>query len=462
MHVRFIPGQRIHIIGIGGSGMSAIARILLEQGYTVSGSDQAFNDLMEELARDGAFVHSNHDPTYVQGAEWVIRSSAIGNDHVEVLAAEALGIPVLKRSAAIAALMEGDLGVAVAGTHGKTTTTSMLVHVLQQAGHDPSYIVGGVMANTGRNAAIGRGQAFIIEADEYDNMFHGLRPKIEILTNVEYDHPDFFPSPSAMVESFSLFLGLLPADGLLIACADDPIALTFARNRAIVNLPVCTYGTSLNADWQALNIHAQEGDTLLDVWYEGAFLGQVRLRVPGEHNALNALAAIAAADALGVPFEQATRALASFEGTSRRFEITRDEGGIATIDDYAHHPTAIRKTLAAARARYPQHQLWAVWQPHTYSRTLELLVEYLDAFGEADHVLVTDIYPARERHNPGIYSEEIVGAMDHPSAHYTPTLEDAARLLDEQVQAPAIILIMSAGDGPRVAELFWARRDSAP
>jgi len=460
MHVRFIPGQRIHIIGIGGSGMSAIARILLEQGYAVSGSDQVFNDLMEELARDGAFVHSNHDATHVQGAEWVIRSSAIGNDHIEVLAAEALRIPVLKRSAAIAALMEGDLGIAVAGTHGKTTTTSMLVHVLQQAGHDPSYIVGGVMANTGRNAAIGRGQVFVIEADEYDNMFHGLRPKIEIVTNVEYDHPDFFPSPAAMVESFSLFVGLLPADGLLIACADDPIALTFARNRAIVNLPVCTYGTSLNADWQALNIHFQEMDMLFDAWHEGAFLGQVRLRVPGEHNALNALATIAAADALGVPFEQASHALASFEGTARRFEVTRNGGGIATIDDYAHHPTAIRKTIAAARARYPQRQLWAVWQPHTYSRTLELLVEYLDAFAEADHVLVTDIYAARETHNPGIYSDEIVGALDHPSARYASSLEEAARFLAEQVQAPAAILIMSAGDGPRIGEMFWERRSA--
>ena len=459
MHIRFIPGQRIHIIGIGGSGMSAIGRILLEQGYAVSGSDRVFNALMKDLAREGAVVYANHDATYVQGAEWVIRSSAIGDDHIEVLAAEALGIPVLKRSAAIAALMEGDLGVAIAGTHGKTTTTSMLVHILQQAGYDPSYIVGGVMSNTGRNASVGRDSIFVIEADEYDNMFHGLRPKIEILTNVEYDHPDFFPTPAAMIESFSLFVGLLPADGLLIACADDPVALTFARNRAIVNLPMQTYGTSLNADWQALNIRSQGLDMLFDVWREGTFLGQVGLSIPGEHNVLNALASIAAAEALGVSFEQAARALASFEGTERRFEVTRDSDAITTVDDYAHHPTAIRKTIAATRARYPERQLWAVWQPHTYSRTLELLVEYLDAFGEADHVLVTDIYAARERTNPGVYSEEIVGAMDHPSAHYTPELEDAARFLHEHVQAPAVILVMSAGDGPRISEMFWSLHD---
>ncbi|MCS6836260.1 MAG: UDP-N-acetylmuramate--L-alanine ligase [Anaerolineae bacterium] len=459
MHVRFIPGQRIHIIGIGGSGMSAIARILLEQGYTVSGSDRTFNSLMEELARDGAIVYADHDATYVQGAEWVIRSSAITDGHIEVLAAEALGIPVLKRAAALAALMEGDFVVAVAGTHGKTTTTSMLVHVLQQASQDPSYIVGGVMGNTGRNAGVGRDSVFIIEADEYDNMFHGLKPQIEIVTNVEYDHPDFFPTRSALVESFSLFVGLLPANGLLIACADDPVALAFARNRAIVNLPVQTYGTTVNADWQALNVRTQGLNTLFDACHAGSFLGQVSLRVPGEHNALNALAVIAAAHALRVDFEQTARALASFEGTERRFEITRDSDGLATVDDYAHHPTAIRKTIAAARARYPGRQLWAVWQPHTYSRTLELLAEYLEAFGAADHVLVTDIYAARERTNPGVHSEEIVAAMSHPSAHYAATLEDAAHFLHERVQSPAVILVMSAGDGPRIGELFWALRD---
>jgi UDP-N-acetylmuramate--alanine ligase len=450
---QLIPGQRIHIVGIGGFGMSAIARILLEQGYAVSGSDRNTNALTQALAQEGATIYARHDAMNVQNAEIVIISSAIETNHIEVLSAEAQGIPVYKRQQIISALMAGSISVCIAGTHGKTTTSAMTTHVLSVCGQDPSYIVGGVLANSGKNASVGKGRAFVIEADEYDNMFHGLSPQIAVLNNIEYDHPDFFKTPDDMMESFALFVGLLPRDGLLVACYDDPSALIFARNRQIVNLPCLTYGLNAGADWQAYNLRHLPDATLFEVDVKGERKVSVRLSMAGEHNVQNALAALIVADSLGVPLEDAAQALASFVGTGRRFELRADINQIAVIDDYAHHPTAIRKTLHAARQRYPERQLWAVWQPHTYSRTLELLAEYLDCFEDAHHVVITEIYPSREKVNPGIYSDEIVGAMLHPSAYYASSLEDAARLLLESVKAPAVILIMSAGDAPRIGEL---------
>lgn len=451
---QFIPGQRVHIVGIGGFGMSAIARILLEQGYVVSGSDRTSNALTQALAREGATIYPRHDAMNVKNAEMLIISSAIGADHIEVLSAEAQGIPVYKRQQVMAALMAGSTSVCIAGTHGKTTTSAMTAHILRECGQDPSYIVGGVLANTGKNAGVGKGRAFVIEADEYDNMFHGLKPHIAVVTSVEYDHPDFFKTPDDMMESFALFIGLLPRDGLLIACYDDPSALIFARNRQIVHLPCLTYGLNKGADWRAHSLRHSPEETAFEVDVKGALSVSVRLKVAGEHNVQNALAALIVADSLGVPLEDAAQALSSFVGTGRRFELRTEQQGIAIIDDYAHHPTAIRKTIHAARQRYPERQIWAVWQPHTYSRTLELLAEYLDCFDEAHHVVITDIYPSRETVNPGIYSDEIVGAMLHPSAYHASSLEDAARLLLEAVKAPAVVLIMSAGDAPRIGELM--------
>lgn len=452
---RLIPGQHVHLVGIGGAGLSAIARVLLRQGYFVSGSDRSASAVTEALAREGALVYIGHDAQQVMGAELVIVSSAVADDHVEAAMARALDIPVYRRADIVGALTAGQQVIAVAGTHGKTTTSAMIAHVLLEAGHDPSYIVGGLLRSTGSNAGVGRGRAFVIEADEYDNMYHGLRPQTAVVTSVEFDHPDFFATPGDMVRSFAHFASLLPADGLLVACADDPAALVLAQNRLVSGLPVTTYGLdSPLAAWRGARVRVEGEHTLADVTHDGQARGALRLRVPGAHNVCNALAALAAADRHGVAFDRAAAALGTFEGAGRRFELRADVGGVAVIDDYAHHPTAIRVTLEAARQRYPERAVWAVWQPHTYSRTRALLDGYAAAFGAADHVVVTDIYAAREQPIPGVTGAAAAAALAGADVRHAPGLADAARLLAAEVRAPAVIVIMSAGDAPEIGRAF--------
>jgi len=460
--VHLVPGQHIHLVGIGGFGLSAIARVLLQQGYIVSGSDKARNALVLGLEREGAIIYDGHNPRYVEGAEMLIVSSAIPAEHTEIMAAHELGIPVYKRSDIIAAIMAGQHAIAIAGTHGKTTTTAMTTHILLETNQRPSYIIGGILRNSGTNASIGTGDAFVIEADEYDNMFLGLRPQVEVVTNVEYDHPDFFPTPNSMIDAFSRFVGLLPQNGLLIVCVDDPTAAIFGRNRLVARLPVATYGIENQlAMWQAVNVRVDSGGfNTFDVIHDGRQMGTVQLALPGDHNVQNGLAALIAAHSQSVPFNEAARALKTFQGTGRRFEVRGETDGVVVIDDYAHHPTAIEATLKAVRSRFPQHEVWAVWQPHTYSRTQRLFERYLSAFDPAyaDHVLITDIFAAREMPISGVNSAGVVAALAHPDAHHTPKLLDAVNLLEAQVQGPAVIIIMSAGDAPIIGVEFLKRR----
>ncbi|MDX1996006.1 MAG: UDP-N-acetylmuramate--L-alanine ligase [bacterium] len=463
--MQLIPGQRVHFVGIGGAGLSAIARILLHQGYSVSGSDRAPSAITEELAREGATIYKGHNPAHVLNAELVIISSAVQSDHIEVLAAHSEGIPVVKRADILAALMSGHVGIAVAGTHGKTTTTAMITHVLREAGQKPSYIVGGVMNNTSSNAEVGSGRAFIIEADEYDNMFHGLRPQIEVITNIEYDHPDFFRTRGAYTDAFSRFIGLLPKDGLLIACADDPTANIFAQNRFIVNLPVLMYGIiNPRSTWRATRLRPAEGGTAFEVVRRGNVLGTVTLGVPGRHNVLNALATLAVAESQGVTFEIASAALRTFKGLARRFDVRGEVDGVVVVDDYAHNPTKIRAALQAARERYPKADIWAVWQPHTYSRTQALAELYAVAFDDADHVIVTDIYAAREQPIEGVSAAETVKTIQHRDVRHIADLPDVTGFLLGEVKAPAVIVVMSAGDATQIAEeyLQHKRASTAP
>ncbi len=449
---QFVPGQHVHIVGVGGFGMSAIARILLEQGYYVSGSDRRPNVLTQALATDGADIHIGEAAENVMGAEMVLASAAIATDHVELALARALNIPVYKRADVIADLMDGQACIAVAGTHGKTTTTSMITHILLDTMQQPSYIIGGILRNTGQNAGVGAGKAFVIEADEYDNMFHGLLPQVTVLTTVEYDHPDFFKTPAEMVQSFNHFIGLLPDDGLLIAGSDDPTSAIMAQNRFVAGLPVTTYGIqNRQAQWQAQNIHIDDKyQTVFDVMRDGRMQGIVELQLPGEYNVLNALAALIVADQQGVPFEAAARALKTFQGAGRRFHARGEVDGVLIVDDYAHHPTAIKLTLAAARERFPERKLWAVWQPHTYSRTQHLWDAYTGAFDAADEVLVTDIYAAREDPIAGINSAELTRSIRHEHVRHVPSLDAAVADLVRDVEPPALILIMSAGDAPLI------------
>lgn len=441
--------QRIHIVGIGGAGMSAIARILLLQGNIISGSDRsAGNSLTAALVAEGAIVYQGHAAEHVQGADLVLATSAVPDDHVELAAARASGIPVYRRKDYMAQLMRGKKVIAVAGTHGKTTTTAMIVHVLQECGHDPSYIVGGVMANTNTNAGVGSGDAFVIEADEYGDMFHGLRPDVVVLTNLEYDHPDYFASEATMLASFIRFLripGETSYPGRLIVCSDSPLAM---RAAAESSRDITTYGSQ--GDYRVIGYESGQ----FDVAHGERVVGQMRLDLPGEHNAHNALAALLVVDLQ----PEAFAALAAYRSTGRRFEVRGEVNDVVVIDDYAHHPTAIRVTLVAARQRYPGRAIWAVWQPHMYTRTRALIDDYASAFVAADHVVITDIYAAREAPIAGVDGSWTASRIQHPGACYGGGLADTTALLLREVQAPAVIVVMSAGDAPQISAGFLSAR----
>jgi len=458
--------RHVHFVGIGGAGLSAIARVLLEQGGEVSGSDLVLSPVAEALARDGARVFAGHRAENVTGAELVVVSSAVPPDNVEILASRAAGIPVLKRPQFLGQMMDGHVGIAVAGTHGKTTTTAMIASILLEAGRDPTFIVGGVIAGLETNARAGKGPLFVIEADEYDRTFLSLRPQVEVVTIVEHDHPDCYPTFADFQAAFEEFTALTPRDGLLVAGWDDPVARELGERRRDAGTPVTFFGLGEGAEWRAeeirpnfaggvdfLAVHRDVG-TRSPRSYLGPrpHLGLVRLRVPGAHNASNAMAALAVADFLQVPFRVARTALTEFRGTERRFEIKGEAGGVVVVDDYAHHPTEIRATLAAAQQRFANQPLWAVWQPHTYSRTKTLMADFAQAFGAADHVIVLPIYAARETDTLGVSSAGVVAAMQHPDARCARSLDEAVVWLGTEVRPGDVVLTLGAGDGDRVGE----------
>ena len=448
---------RIHLIGIGGTGLSAIARVLLESGIAVTGSDRAESPYARDLQASGVTVTIGHRPENVAGADLVVRSSAIPDDNPEVIAARAAGIPVLKRADFLGRLMAGKTGVAVAGTHGKTTTTSMIAWVLTALGQDPTYIVGGVLAQTGVNAHAGNGPAFVIEADEYDRMFLGLQPAIEVVTNVEHDHPDCYPTPADFQAAFVEFVRRLPESGTLVACAEDPGAAALIAEAEKLGKHVVSYGMrpTVTAGLVMLDTYSEivSRNDQGGLTFSANVLSHpvsVALRVPGRHNVRNALAALTVVQLLGLSLEQAARALGEFTGTGRRFEVRGEAGGVTVVDDYAHHPTEIRATLAAARSRYTSRRLWAVWQPHTYSRTQALFEQFATAFEDADEVIVTEIYPSREP-KQNYSAATLVQAMNHPSAHFIAGLSEVSHYLLTHLRSGDVVLVLSAGDADQVS-----------
>jgi UDP-N-acetylmuramate--alanine ligase len=451
----------VHFIGIGGSGLSAIARLLLESGYTVSGSDRALTPFAEDVRKAGATVYVGHHPRNLTGVDWVVRSSAVTNDNPEVEAAKRTGIPVYKRADFLGRLMEDKTGIAIAGTHGKTTTTAMTAWVLSQLGRDPSFIVGSVMTDLGVNAHAGRGRTFVIEADEYDRMFLGLKPQIAVVTSIEHDHPDCFPTLKSMYEAFENFVDLLPEEGTLIVCAEDAGAAALIPHVRKAGRNVISYGVqgdmTINTPYwvQARDLKANERGgydftAMTNLASKTSTSVKVALRVPGEHNVRNALAVLAIVGVLGLSRRKAAQALAEFSGTSRRFELRGEVNGIRIFDDYAHHPTEIRATLSGARARFPQARIWAVWQPHTYSRTRTLFLDFARAFKDADEVVVTEVYAAREPEEE-FSSAEIVSAMPHLAARYIKTLPEVTEYLLENLRPGDVVLVLSAGDADQVS-----------
>ena len=448
-----VSGKHIHLIGIGGAGLSAIARVLLQQGAQVSGSDLLLSPVAQALARDGARVLVGHQAENVAGADLVVLSSAVPGSNVEVLAARAAGIPVLKRPELLGRMMDGSTGVAIAGTHGKTTTTAMIASILLEAGCDPTFIVGGVLANLGTNARAGKGPHFVVEADEYDHTFLSLRPRVAVVTNVEHDHPDCYPTFADFRAAFEQFTALVLREGLLAVCWDDPVARELGQRRQAQGGAVAYFGLGVGAAWKAEDVRPNlAGGVGFLAAHEEQLLGLVLLRVPGVHNASNAMAALAVADFLGVPFGVASRALTEFRGVGRRFELKGEAGGVTVVDDYAHHPTEIRATLQAARVRFPDRSLWAVWQPHTYSRTRALLSDFAQAFKAADRVIVLPIYAARETDSLGVSSTDVVTAMRHSDVRCARSLDEAVVWLGTEVQPGDVVLTLGAGDGYRVGE----------
>jgi UDP-N-acetylmuramate--alanine ligase len=444
--------KHVHFIGIGGTGLSAMALLLLENGIEVSGSDRQLSPLARQVQAAGGQVFVGHRAEQVLGADLVVRSSAIPNNNVELRAARQAGIPVYKRADFLDELIAGRQVLAVAGTHGKTTTTAMLAWLLSALGQDPSYIIGGVALNLASNAHAGEGPYFVIEADEYDRMFLGLRPQLALVTNVEYDHPDCYPTPQDFFQAFVAFVERLEPAGSLLVCSDDPGAERLALLAERLGHRVRRYGLGEAAQYRARDLVPAEGGYRFEL--DGAFAtaSSLRLRLPGEHNVRNALAALAALQELGLPLDKATFALQDFRGVGRRFELRGKAAGVTVVDDYGHHPTEIQATLAAARSRFAGRPIWAVWQPHTYSRTRALLDRFARAFADADHVLVTEVYPAREAPpKDGFGGQQAAQVLQHSDVRFAPNLEDARRELLAHLRSGDVLLVFSAGDADQLS-----------
>jgi UDP-N-acetylmuramate--alanine ligase len=458
------PRRRVHFVGIGGIGMSGIAEVLLTLGYAVSGSDLAESDTTRRLAHLGAKITTGaHDGENIDPeVDVLVMSSAVAFSNPEVVKARALKIPVIQRAEMLAELMRMKTGIAIAGTHGKTTTTSLVGAVLREAGRDPTVVVGGKVRTLGSNARLGTGEFLVAEADESDGSFLHLSPIYAIVTNIDPEHLDYFGDMEKVKAAYAQFVQRVPFYGLAVLCIDN------VNVRAMLpkmNKRYVTYGTTPDADWQARELRVDGMETHFEVWRGERRLGPVRLHMPGRHYALNALAAIAVADDLGIPWRIAAHALEEFGGVHRRFEVRGEERDILVVDDYGHHPEEIRVTLRAAREGF-ERRLVVAFQPHRYSRTRDLFDEFLSVFDDADVLLLTDIYPAGEDRIDGVSGEALYQALKrrgHLDVRFVPARERLAEALLEAVRPGDLVLTLGAGDVYKCAdELLASLRTGAP
>jgi len=438
--------QRIHFVGIGGSGMSGIAEILLNLGYRVSGSDQRRNDAIERLEQLGAKVFIGHEAGHVEGAHVVVYSSAVSRDNIEVQVARQRSIPVIPRAEMLAELMRMKYGVAVAGTHGKTTTTSMIGALLAEGRLDPTIVVGGRITSLGSNARLGQGEYLVAEADESDGSFLKLAPTIAVVTTVDAEHLDYYGSLDAIRDAFVAFVNKVPFYGAAVLCLDQP---NIQRLIPRIDKRIITYGLESGADFVARRLHLSGLSSRFEVFQRGTSLGECTLQVPGRHNVLNALAAIAVAHDLEIPFLTVQKALAGFAGVQRRFQVRGQAASITVVDDYGHHPVEIRATLAAAKAGFDRRVV-VIFQPHRYTRTLHLREEFITAFNQADVLVVMDIYPAGEAPIPGVTAADLADAIRaHGHRDVTYLGHDRARILDHviDISRPGdLVFTLGAGD----------------
>ncbi|MBI4673859.1 MAG: UDP-N-acetylmuramate--L-alanine ligase [Chloroflexi bacterium] len=441
--------RRIHFVGVGGAGLSALARVMLGRGFVVSGSDATASRVTDDLADAGVKIFVGHAAENIAGADLIVVTSAAPADNPEIVAAQAQNIPLLRRREFLREVTAGYDTIAIAGSHGKTTTTAMIATLLADAGFDPTAVIGGMIPEWQTNARVGTGKLLVIEADEYDYAFLGLEPFIAVVTNVDYDHPDLFPTRDAYQNAFAQFMAQTRRDGVLVVCGDEQVALDLASRsgRAVV-----TYGLGRDNDWRAEEVLPNaRGGSDFTVLHGGNALGQASLQVPGTHNVLNALAAIVVTRRCGAAYAVAGETLTKFKGVGRRFQVHGTFHGAVVIDDYAHHPTEIRATLSAARMRYPHAKIWALFQPHTFSRTRALLDEFANAFEDADRVLVTEIYAARERDAAGLSSTSLVERMDARKTQFVAALAQAEELLRKELRDGDVLVTLGAGNVNQVA-----------
>jgi UDP-N-acetylmuramate--alanine ligase len=438
--------QHIHFVGVGGSGMSGIAEIMSNLGYRVTGSDQRRNDAIERLERLGAKIFIGHEASHVEGAHVIVYSSAVSRDNIEVQVARQRGIPVIPRAEMLAELMRLKYGIAVAGTHGKTTTTSMIGAVLAEGRLDPTIVVGGRITSLGSNARLGQGEYLVAEADESDGSFLKLAPTIAVVTTVDAEHLDHYGTLEAIRDAFVAFVNKVPFYGAAVLCLDQPnIQLLIPR----IDRRIVTYGLESGADLVARRLHLSGLTSRFEVFQRGTSLGECTLQVPGRHNVLNALAAVAVALDLEIPFLTVQKALAGFAGVQRRFQVIGQAGNVTVVDDYGHHPVEVRATLAAAKAGFDRRVV-VVFQPHRYTRTLHLYQEFLTSFNQADVLVVLDIYPAGEPAIEGVSAADLAEAIRaHGHRDVTYLGRDRERVIDHivDISRPGdLVITLGAGD----------------
>lgn len=469
-------GQRVHFVGIGGYGMSGLALVLLRTGCQVSGSDARHNERVARLQTAGARIWIGHAAAHVAGADLVVYSTDVPADNPELVAAHAAGTKVIHRSELLAEFINRQSGIAVTGTHGKTTITAMVALVLEAGGLSPTVLIGGDVAQFGGNARVGSGPHVVAEADESDRSFLRYHPSIAVVSNIEPEHLDHYGGDfSAVVDAYRQFIGQVRPDGTVVACADD--AQVMALVREYMGRPgtprVVLYGFSAPAAWSAREVRPIPGGSAFITTRAGKPLGEVHLSIPGRHNVSNALAALAVGDRLGVPFPAMAAALAEFRGAKRRFQILAQAGGITVVDDYAHHPTEIRATLAAAkdwlRARDAgggaTGRVLAVFQPQRYSRTRALMAEFAAVFGDADHLVLTEIYsPAGEQPIAGVSAGVLARRIEAAGGRAVHLISDPEAIVDHllaEARAGDLVLAMGAGDIWQVARSLADRLQGA-
>ncbi len=452
--------NKVHMIGIGGIGMSGIAEVLLAMNFKVSGSDRSLSEVTDRLVSLGAEIFEGHSETNLKDVDVVVYSSAVTFDNVEIQEALRRKIPVIKRSEMLAELMRLKYGIGIAGTHGKTTTTSMVGLVMLEAGFDPTVIVGGKLSGLGgTNARLGKGDFIVVEADEFDRSFLQLSPVIAAITTLEKEHLDIYKDLDDIKQAFVEFANKVPFYGFVVLCLDEEGLKEILPQ---INRKIITYGTSAQADVRAFDISFNQTQSKFKVKYNGQFLGEIELNVPGIHNVRNSLVAITIAKELGVDFEKIKLALKKFTGVYRRFEIKANINGIMVIDDYAHHPTEVSATLSAIRSGWDRRVI-AVFQPHLYTRTRDFYLDFAKSFLDSDVFICTDIYPAREIPIQGVTGQLITDSAEkfgHKNVIYVPDKNDIPSKLLEIVQPGDIVITMGAGDIWKYGDEFIKKLES--